>query len=207
MSARRSNHAEVSFADQLRSIKDVMDREGVSANDHSATELVFPPLLSADEIQVPGDDPSPVAEITPPQLRSNHAHWVEFEQLIERGEYAAAATVVEYLDSDASLKASLNGLYVKAQIVIKRGRLEYVQAQSQAAKLADDKSHADTQVATQLQADQRQQEVRQLEAARKRSIGYWLGRALASIKQHPGLAGPGFATIVMLAMTGFGKGF
>lgn len=207
MSTRRQPKAQGSIADQLQPVKDALAQGGHSANDHQAdaAELVFPTLLSVEEIHVPGDAPSPATEMTPLQLRSNNAHWVEFEQLIERGEYAAAATVVDFLDSDAELKASLTGLYVKAQIVIKRGQIEFAQAQSTAEKAAEEKTQAAAQLVVQRQAEQRQQEARQLQAARQRSLAYWLGRGVAAMKQNPNVAGPGFAAVALLVLSKLGS--
>lgn len=203
MSARRSSPAQVSLADQLLPLKDAVARADDVGHDHPASaELVFPTLLCAEDIEVPGDLVLPSAETPSLQLRSNHDHWVEFEKLIELGDYVAAATVVDFLDSDASLKASLNGMYVKAKIVIKRGRIDFAQAQSLATKTAEEAKQAEVQKAADQEAAELQHAARQAVAARQRSPFYWLGRSFASMKQNPTVAGPSFAAAALLAVTG-----
>lgn len=194
MTHRRFSHkAQLSVAEQLQPVKDAFAMDGIAHEvpRQAKASLEFPPLLTVDEIKVPGDIVAPAHQTSLRQLRSNQDHWIEFERLIERGEFAAAKTVVEFLDSDARLKAAFSGLYVKACLVIKREQISYAQAQTTAEKTAAEARQVDAQ---------RQRE--QQEAARMRSVRHWLGRGMSAIRQSPNVAAPGLAAVLLLGLIG-----
>lgn len=196
-----------SLAAQLAPLRDQVpvDEGAMSDAAMDSSVLPFPVLYTAEEIQPPDDILSTEEDSTVNcKLRSNTAHWVEFEKQVESGDFATAKTVVDFLDQDAQLKAALCGLYVKACITIKREQIKYAQTQDAAEKAAETASADEKAQAALVAAEQAREKLQREEADRKAaallvqrqresSVWYWLGRGFQAMRSHPQLALPGLA--------------
>ena len=169
------------LSDQLKPLRlQVTASDNATAlNDPRDNVLPFPELLAADDIVVPADTPSAAPHVPDAlQLRSNQAHWLEFERAIDGGDFAAAKTVIEYLDKYPQLQAQLCGLYVKACITIKREQILYAQTKDAAVKRV-----VDAEVTRQ-----------------NRSILQWIARGFNALRFAPNAAAIGLGGIVVLAL-------
>lgn len=180
-----SRHAR-SMADQLAAVRTQVEpqQSDLASTVQDDTLMLFPPLLSVDQIHVPDDAPVPAKESSEQKaLKSNTEYWLEFEEKI--GEYPVAASLVDYMDQNPEMKRQFNGLYLKAQITIKAAQVAYAKEKS-ALEEREKQATASTHVLSQ-----------QVPAAPS-GFWFWLGRTAGAVRFSPEPNVPGL--VIMIAM-------
>lgn len=200
---RSTTTARMSLQDQLGPMRDQIGRsESVSlvssnpigsslpdAHVHRAEDepLVFPELMSVEEIVVP-QDPVPAVKDAglPAALKSNTEYWLHFESNID--DFATAKTLVDFLDAHPQMRFQVNGLYLKAQITIKRSQVVYAKERDAVQQVQVTASQAALL-----------HEERQLAAARQSTPSFMLGRLVGTLGRSLVPNAPGLGVLLLVA--------